>query len=317
MPAYNAGKTIEESLQSAVNQTYENTEIIVIDDGSTDNTRKIADEFACDRPNIRVISQENSGVGAARNNGIKLAKGEFIAPLDADDLWDKRRIEKHVDALMIAGEDAAVAYSPFLVIDEDSRVALEADCPIMSGDVYWYQLGNNIVGNGSGITVRRSAAIDVGGYETSLPTCEDFLFQMHLAKRYEFVCVPEYLIGYRRGKDGLSSNTQRMAFSKFKCVELLRNADDESNKSRYNRAMSFCLGRLLLRSLPAESGGPLYVADRLGENVEGMEVKGWAILLVFLPWFWLSDKKLAIKRQFLKLRMSRLGQRFDDAVKAL
>ena len=95
IPAYNATATLAETLRSALRQTHAELEVIVVDDGSKDGTRAMAESFAAEDPRVRVISKANAGVAAARNTGIDAARGDFIAPLDADDLWhpDKLRLQ--------------------------------------------------------------------------------------------------------------------------------------------------------------------------------------------------------------------------------
>ncbi|MBL1211027.1 glycosyltransferase family A protein [Geminocystis sp. GBBB08] len=95
IPAFNAEKYLKEALESVIKQNYHPLEIILIDDGSTDNTAKIAKSFQ----NIKYIYQENSGHAIARNNGIKIAKGEFIAFLDADDLWTPNKLSLQINYL--------------------------------------------------------------------------------------------------------------------------------------------------------------------------------------------------------------------------
>ena len=97
MPAYNVGEYISRSIQSVLNQTYDAFELIIVDDGSTDNTFSIIDELSFLDKRIRVIRQSNSGVSVARNVGISIAKGEYVAFLDGDDIWMSTHLEKAID----------------------------------------------------------------------------------------------------------------------------------------------------------------------------------------------------------------------------
>src|SRR5439155_4413373 len=97
--AFNAMAHIEETCLSALRQTYRSLEVIVVDDGSTDETSRIVQRLAASDSRVRLIRQQNRGVAAARNAGIAAASGEFIAPLDADDLWDSTKIERQVRRL--------------------------------------------------------------------------------------------------------------------------------------------------------------------------------------------------------------------------
>lgn len=109
IPCYNHAVFIEETLQSALNSTYSNIEIIIINDGSTDNTEEIALKFAEKYPNIHYVHQNNKGPAAARNNGISRAKGKYILPLDADDLISKEYIENAV-AVLDSRDEVALVY---------------------------------------------------------------------------------------------------------------------------------------------------------------------------------------------------------------
>jgi glycosyltransferase involved in cell wall biosynthesis len=226
IPAYNAERTIGETICSVLRQSYENLDIIVVDDGSTDRTRATVVQWALKDSRINVITQRRAGVAAARNTGISVAKGTYIAPLDADDLWHPERVSLHVEALEAAGPGTAVAYSPFFLIDGEGRIYAKSQLYNCTGDVFERQLGQNLVGNGSGLTVRRTAAVEVGGYcpllfEKGAQGCEDFLFQLELALKYRFVCVPQYLVGYRKYAGNMSSNLVQMRHSQLHMYEYL------------------------------------------------------------------------------------------------
>ena len=98
IPAYNAEKYIAEALESVLRQTYKDFEMIVVDDGSTDNTRCVVESFS---GKVQYYYQENSGAGAARNHGIKLSRGDFLAFLDADDIWAENKLELQMHALAV------------------------------------------------------------------------------------------------------------------------------------------------------------------------------------------------------------------------
>jgi glycosyltransferase involved in cell wall biosynthesis len=117
IPAYNAERFLRATLASVQAQSYRNVEIVVVDDGSTDATAKIAEEAAQADHRICIIHQPNLGVAAARNQGLAEAKGEFIAPLDADDVWHPLNLALQVEALNKANPDVAVSYAWFLTID--------------------------------------------------------------------------------------------------------------------------------------------------------------------------------------------------------
>src|SRR5215218_7122776 len=105
IPAFNASKTLGETLKSVQQQTYDNLEILVVDDGSHDDTSTIVAAVGKLDPRIHLLRQPNKGVASARNLGISKATGGFIAPIDADDLWHPTKLEKQMRMMLEAGSD--------------------------------------------------------------------------------------------------------------------------------------------------------------------------------------------------------------------
>src|SRR5262245_55521841 len=122
LPVYNAERYLAETLDSALAQTHPNLEVIVIDDGSVDRSRAIAEARAERDPRVRVITKTNGGVAAARNRAIAEASGDLIAPLDADDLWSATKIERQVKRMRDGGDAVGLVYSWWAWMDERGRV---------------------------------------------------------------------------------------------------------------------------------------------------------------------------------------------------
>jgi glycosyltransferase involved in cell wall biosynthesis len=218
VPAFNAASTLASTLDSIIHQTYQALDVVIVDDGSTDVTRSIAHRFCQMDSRIRVIAQLNSGVAAARNAGICASKGDFVAFIDADDLWHPTKIERQLRALLQQSPDVALVYSPFRVIDGEGNVMASARRQHASGWVLDRHLKTNIVGNGSSILVRKSVLQEFGGFDPWLRQqgaegCEDLLLQLRIAFRYKFCEVPEYLVGYRRHGGNMSADRDRMTRS--------------------------------------------------------------------------------------------------------
>ena len=104
IPAFNAEGTIRQTLESVSAQTYRAIEVVIIDDGSSDRTTAIVEEFTANDPRFQLIRQSNAGVGVARNTGISHARGKYIAPLDADDLWMPEKVEQQVAGMEEFGD---------------------------------------------------------------------------------------------------------------------------------------------------------------------------------------------------------------------
>ncbi|MET4453733.1 glycosyltransferase family 2 protein [Bradyrhizobium sp. RT3b] len=211
IPAYNASATINETLRSVRSQSHELLEIVVVDDGSTDNTAMVAQRHVDQDPRIRIIRQDHAGVAAARNRGWQSARADFIGFVDADDLWARTKVERELQALISGGEKTGLAYSWHVRIDANSREFCKAAPVYYAGDVLDDILTWNFVGNGSAVLVRREALQAVNGfdsqlYEAGAQGCEDLLFYCRVAERYHFAVVPEHLTGYRFLPENMSSN---------------------------------------------------------------------------------------------------------------
>ncbi|WP_161495003.1 glycosyltransferase family A protein [Caulobacter sp. BP25] len=214
IPAYNAASTLDRTLKSVCDQTYAALEILVVDDGSQDETAQIAHRWAARDGRVRLLTQPNSGVAAARNLGVAEAKGDLIAPVDADDLWAPEKIEKQLAALEALPE-AALAYCWFALIDAHDKPIRGNSTPTYSGDVLRHICRGNFIGNGSAPLIRKAAILEAGGYDSSLRAqraqgCEDYLLYYRIARSHPFACVPEVLLGYRQTPDNMSGDVLQM-----------------------------------------------------------------------------------------------------------
>ncbi|MGG6293238.1 glycosyltransferase family 2 protein [Leptolyngbya sp. AN02str] len=195
IPAYNAGNTILETLESVQKQTVSDFEAIVIDDGSIDNTVDLVKGLNDDR--IKVFSYANGGIAIARNRGIAHAAGEYIAFLDSDDLWSPNKLEMQLAALEQHPE-AGVAYSwtqDFL--DGDRTISRQYDPVAITGNALPELLIRNFLNSGSNPLVRRVAVESIDGFDPNCVLCADWDYYIRLAIRWPFVVVPEYQIYYR------------------------------------------------------------------------------------------------------------------------
>jgi len=219
VPAYNAKQYIGRTLTSALKQSYSNIEIIVVDDGSTDDTADIVKGFCARDKRISLIQQQNKGVASARNTGIRASQGAFIAPLDADDLWHPLKLQKQMDVLTRGGGDAGLVYTLYRMINAEDLVVRTSTRLPYKGWVFARHLNENFIGNGSSLLVPRDVLHEIGGYSSRLRRqgaegCEDFFLQLNIAAKYRFEVVPEFLVAYRRLPGNMSSNRVRMLLSR-------------------------------------------------------------------------------------------------------
>lgn len=220
VPAYNAGKFIQQTLASILAQSYRNLEIIVVDDGSTDDTAEIVKSIAENDDRLILVSQSNRGVAMARNCGIEMSRGEYLAPVDADDIWYPQKIEKQVHSMLKHGPRTGLVYTWFNILDEEGCVTGRGREWTLEGSVYRALIYANFVGNGSTPMMRRSCIDQVGLYNPGLKAqgaegCEDWDLYLRIARHYEYRVVPEYLVGYRKYAGNMSSNYLQMAKSQW------------------------------------------------------------------------------------------------------
>jgi glycosyltransferase involved in cell wall biosynthesis len=207
IPAYNAERTILETITSVQQQTFSDFELIVINDGSTDRTLELLNTVEDAR--LKIFSYSNGGLPVARNRGISQATGEFIAFIDADDLWTADKLELQLAALQRHPE-AGVAYSWTYFMDEQRGPSYVEGSRLFEGNVYAELLVNNFLHNGSNPLIRRRAIESVGEFDPTLKSCEDWDFYLRLAARWTFVLVPKPQIIYRQSSGAMSSKVEIM-----------------------------------------------------------------------------------------------------------
>ncbi len=210
IPVYNAEKYLVETIESVISQTYKNWELIIINDGSTDNSESIAKSFLYDK-RIQYIYQNNAGVSIARNQGIELIKGDYITFLDADDVWEKENIVKKLN-LLNTNSDIYWVFSDMYLADENMNVIniapLGVDINILENILLWY--GEVIPGPCSNIMVKKEC-IDAGiKFNPELSTGADQDFCIQLASNYKGKKIQEPLFSYRIHASSLSRKIKVM-----------------------------------------------------------------------------------------------------------
>jgi len=226
VPAFNASATIREALESVLAQSYRNVEVIVVDDGSTDDTAEIAEAFVCRDARLRVIRQPNGGVASARNRGLCAAKGKYFAPIDSDDLWDERNLSRQVHALETSMPPALFSFAASFIVDEEGRRRDRRPRPSARSD-YVGLLRRNWVGNGSAAVFRRDAVVEVGGYDETLRArgaegAEDWKLALRLAAQVPGIAIPDELVGYRHRPGSMSMDPVAMTRSTMIVIDEMR-----------------------------------------------------------------------------------------------
>lgn len=202
MAAHNAAGTIAESIASVLCQSVADLELIVVDDGSEDGTWRVLD--AIEDPRVIRLSQARRGPSAARNFGIAQSRGEFIAVIDADDIWLPRKLEWQL-AAMERQPAAGLVYGWTDFVDEQLKPLHPDDRQTVEGWVLGELLRKNFICCGSNTLMRRSAIAAVGAFDEQLGAAEDWELHARLAAHSEFAAVPEVVVLYRESPQSLSS----------------------------------------------------------------------------------------------------------------
>jgi glycosyltransferase involved in cell wall biosynthesis len=218
IPAFNAAATIAPAIASVLRQTRADYEVIVIDDGSTDDTASKIQPFLKD-PRVRMISQVNRGLSSARNVGVEQARGSHISLLDSDDLWMPDYLATMGGLLRDADDTVAGAYTDAWLLDDTTRRI--ARTPAMKR---WHparvpdhadQFLHTLLENGNyvfvGVTLRRAVLHEIGLFRTDLDASEDYELWLRLAaKGYRFIRSPRIVAIYRRSPRQMSADEKRM-----------------------------------------------------------------------------------------------------------
>ena len=220
IPTYNRARFILEALESVLVQTYPVDEIIVVDDGSTDNTAELVASL---RSRVTYIVQSNAGPGAARNRGVRSARGEWIAFLDSDDRWDPEHIAQIIENLSKC-PNAAMAYCGKRWVYEDGQVMTDVPLQVSfpSGWIFRDLFEANYISSASVVMVKRQAFLDAGGFDERFRSiAEDYDLWMRISAVAQIVAVPAYTVLYRRHDSNLTHQAVKQVRAD---LEVLKNA---------------------------------------------------------------------------------------------
>lgn len=193
LPTYNRAHLICRAIQSILAQTFGDFELIVVDDGSTDNTEEIVKNFNDKR--IKYIKcKENKGASTARNTGIKASKGEYIAFQDSDDEWLQEKLEKQVEILLHSPPEVGVAYTGIFRIEDDKKIYIPAGCfTLKEGKIHSELLKENFVGTPA-VLIKKQCFERIRYFDEKLPALEDWELWIEISKYYEFRYINKPLV---------------------------------------------------------------------------------------------------------------------------
>ena len=223
IPTFNRENTILRSVHSVLNQTYEDLELLIIDDGSTDNTRVLIEQL--DDPRIRYIYLgANGGASNARNAGVSHAKGEWIAFQDSDDAWKPDKLQMQMEYASKHPEYAMI-YTSYIahLEDQDIYFPVEPLPPVMEGDMFVSLLSRNVIGAPT-MMIKREAFLQSGGFDTNYHSLEDWEFVIRFSRNNLIGYVPEYLMDVYMLDGGISSHVG--AYYDSRCRMVAEYKDD-------------------------------------------------------------------------------------------
>jgi glycosyltransferase involved in cell wall biosynthesis len=213
IPAFNGAKYLPAAIESVISQTFDDWQIVLVDDGSTDNTAEVVAPYM-DRlgSKIRYIKQENRGLPAARNTAIRASTSEFLALLDADDVWLPCRLEESLKA-MAERPQAGLAYGLIRGIDPEDRPfgsTWVGNLKDPAGHIATHIFTRKVELPCPTITFRRRCIEEVGVFDEAMRATEDRDLWLRIALRYEIAFVPKLLAYYRLSPESMSTDPQRM-----------------------------------------------------------------------------------------------------------
>ena len=209
MPVYNRQHLVAASADSVLRQTYTNVELIMINDGSTDGTAQVLNDYAARYPGrVQVVHQQNTGQVVARNNGIAVAKGRFIAFLDSDDTWSQDKLEKQMPLFV---DGVGLVYAGIYEVASDGRILREVrPSSDMRGDIYHRLLVQNAMTGGS-VVVIREALERVGLFDPELRAAENWDLWIRIAKEFHVDFFADPLVCYLKHEGNMSADSKFMS----------------------------------------------------------------------------------------------------------
>ena len=206
IPNYNYAQFVGEAIESVLNQTYKDIEIVVVNNGSTDNSMDVLTKYS---KKIRLINQENLGQSGARKSGLEMATGNYIAFLDADDKWAPEKIEKQI---LLFTPKVELVYCGINLFGEKAQTVIATEIPTFKGscsDAFIENPGVSIVLSGESTSIfTRSLLEKVGGFDPELNSAAGWDFFRRCSRFSEFDFVPEPLVNYRLHSSNMSNSSK-------------------------------------------------------------------------------------------------------------
>lgn len=299
IPAYNAMKYLPDTLESVFRQTYQDYDVLIINDGSTDTIVDWIQEIS--DPRVRLVTINNQGLAAARNTGIPRLTSEYVALLDADDLWEPTKLEKQVK-LLDAEPSVGLVYTWMVLADSEGEPTGRIIKSDPKEDAWRQLIECNIVGSGSTPVIRRSCFDTVGLFATDVSGSDDWDMWLRIARHYDFAVVKEPLVRYRQSETAMSRDYFLML---------------ETSRTLIERAFSDMPTELLHLKNHSYSSTYLYLGWRALESRNLIQAKSFVQQAIYhRPQLWHFQGFLRLK--FAIMVMTLIGaQRYETFLRLI
>ena len=303
IPTFNRAHLLPNVVQSVLNQTFADFELIIVDDASTDNTQEVVESFS--DPRIRYIKHEqNKGGGAARNTGIEAARGEFIAFLDSDDEWIPQKLEIQVPALSQAGPEVGFVICGMRNLSTmDGLSYFSEKSATAQGNIVFDLLEGTVMWHLCGLMAKTSKVREIGGFDPLLPSAQDFDFILRLSQICLATSVPDILAVYHH-HDGprITRNMDALIAGRERVLDKHWNLIKHSNRFLccwYREFIRFCL----LAGYRDKALRYLIAAFKLSSFTAKFSLLAWFALIILKP---STLSKLLDFRRYWRLKILKL-----------
>lgn len=310
IPTYNRAKFLKRAINSVLNQTFKDFELIIVDDGSTDDTSEVIYNFGDSR--IKYIRYEkNKGAAVVRNTGIKNAKGDFIAFQDSDDEWLSQKLKKQMEIFENLPLDIGIVYTDKLLIKDQEKIyGVSPHIMPSDGIIYNQALNYGVMNIGIGTALIRKECFDrVGMFDEALPRFIDLEFFIRLSKHYRFYHINEPFINYYQTPFNITSNLKKLIEAR-KIILNKYLTDIKKNKFIWFHHL-YMIGALLCLSNEKDQGRKYFL--------KAFKIYPWSLKLFLTTFFsFLGNKvyrKVIFQGSFLKEKFySKNSSKFDSRI---
>jgi glycosyltransferase involved in cell wall biosynthesis len=250
IPTYNAGQFIAAALDSVLSQSFRDLEVVVVDDGSTDDTEARMQAYGTP---IRYLRQKNAGVAVARNRGIAESRSKYIAFLDADDTWFPNKLGRQIDALS-SHPGVRACYSAFQMVDAQLRSLGVPANPRRAGLLEDLLMRGNVIGSICTVLAERTLFDEVGAFDPTLSQCADWDMWVRIGTRTDALYLDEPLVTYRQHAANMSRNARLLEEDSLRVLRKAFDMNGLSESLRARRRQAFGRNYRVLAGTYFQSG---------------------------------------------------------------